>query len=183
MKYVCMYVYLSQGPVERVRDAFPDVRVVAYADDVHLQGPPEAAIEAFWLLVTATAPIGLTPSLPKCAAYAHSAATGSAVACALRIAHSPEGLVAAFAAGRPLGSNAFVGADARSRVVTVTGLVTALASQPLGKQDTFLLLRSSLQARLTHLTRITPWWSTLLPLTCSRTLWSPSSPFPCAPAG
>jgi hypothetical protein len=60
------------------------------------------------------------------------------------------------AAGTPLGSDAFVGADARSRAVTVAGLVTALASLPLGKQDKFLLLRSSLQARLTHLTRITP---------------------------
>jgi hypothetical protein len=73
---------------------------VAYADDVHLQGPPEAAIEAFRLLVTATAPIRLTPSLPKCAAYAQSAATGSAVPSTLSIAHSPEGLVAA---GTPLG--------------------------------------------------------------------------------
>jgi hypothetical protein len=41
------------------------------------------------------------------------------------------------------------------RAKTVASLVTALAS--LGKQDKFLLLRSSLQVRLTHLTRITPW--------------------------
>jgi hypothetical protein len=62
-----LFALALQGPLERVREAFPDVRVVAYADDVHLQGPPEAAIEAFRLLVTVTAPIGLTPSLPKCA--------------------------------------------------------------------------------------------------------------------
>jgi hypothetical protein len=37
---------------------------------VHLQGPPEAAVEAFRLLVSTTAPMGLTPSLPKCAAHA-----------------------------------------------------------------------------------------------------------------
>jgi hypothetical protein len=116
--------------------------------------PPEAAIKAFRLLVTATAPIGLTPSLPKCAAYAQSAAIGLAVAFALGIAHRPEGLVAA---GMPLGSNAFAEADARSRAETVASLVTALASLPLGKQDKFLLLRSFLQVRLTHLTRITPW--------------------------
>jgi hypothetical protein len=72
-----------------VRDAFLVVGVVAYADDAHLQGPPEAAIEAFQLLVTATAPIGLTPSFSKCAAYAQSAATGSAVASALGVAHRP----------------------------------------------------------------------------------------------
>jgi hypothetical protein len=75
-----LFALALQGPLERMRDAFPDFRVVAYADDVHLQGPPEAAIKAFRLLVTATAPIGLTSSLPKCAAYAQSAATGSAVA-------------------------------------------------------------------------------------------------------
>jgi hypothetical protein len=74
-----LFALALQGPLERVRDAFPDVRVVAHADDVHLQGPTEAAIEAFRLLVTLTAPIGLTPSLPKCVAHTQSAATGSAV--------------------------------------------------------------------------------------------------------
>jgi hypothetical protein len=128
---------------------------------LHLQGPPDAATEAFRLLVTATAPIGLSPSLLKCAAYAQSAATGLAVASALGIAHRPVGLVAA---DMPLGSDAFVEADARSWAETVTGLVTVLASLPLGRQDKFLLLRSSLQARLTHLTRITPWSRLALPL-------------------
>jgi hypothetical protein len=65
--------------------------VVACADDVYLQGPPEAVVEAFRLMVTATALISFAPSLP------------------------------------------------------------------LARQDKFLCLRSSLQARLTHLTRITPW--------------------------
>jgi hypothetical protein len=129
--------------------------LVAYADDVRLQVPPEAAIEVFFRpLVTATAPIGLTPSLPKCAAYAQSAATGLAVASALGVAHCPEGLVTA---GTPLGLDAFAETDARSWAETVTGLVTALASFPLGRQDKFLLLRSSLQVRLTHLNHITPW--------------------------
>jgi hypothetical protein len=36
-------------------------------------------------------------------------------------------------------------------------LVTALAFLPLGRQDKILLLRSTLQAHLTHLTRITLW--------------------------
>jgi hypothetical protein len=149
-----LFALALQGPFERVRDAFPDVRVVAYANDVHLQSPPEAATEAFRLLVTATAPSGFTPSLPKCVAFAQPAATGLAVAFALCIARRPEGLVAA---GTPLGSDAFVEADARFRAETVANLVTALASLALGRQDKFLLLRSSLQARLTHLTRITPW--------------------------
>jgi hypothetical protein len=39
-----------------------------------------AAVEAFRLLISATAPIGLTPSLPECAAYARFAATSLAVA-------------------------------------------------------------------------------------------------------
>jgi hypothetical protein len=109
-----------------VRDTFPDVRVVAYADDVHLQSPPEAAIKAFRLLVTAAAPIGLAPSLPKCAAYAQSAATGLAVASALGVSHYPEGLEAA---GMPLSSAAFDKADARSQAKTGQGLLRAKLRQ------------------------------------------------------
>jgi hypothetical protein len=61
------------------------------------------------------------------------------------------------AAGTPVGTLSFVEADARSQAETVADLVTALASLALGSQDKFLLLRSSLQVRLTHLTRITLW--------------------------
>jgi hypothetical protein len=75
-------------------------------------------------------------------------------AAALDIAHSPVGLVAA---GTPLGSNVFVEADARSRATAVESLVTSLTSVPLPTQDQFLLLRSSLQARLTHLTSTMTW--------------------------
>jgi hypothetical protein len=77
-----------------------------------------------------------------------------AFASALGIALRPDGLVAA---GTPLGADAFVKANARSQAETVTGLVAALVSLPLGRQDKFLLLRSSLKVRLTHLNRITPW--------------------------
>jgi hypothetical protein len=170
-----LFALALQGSLERVRDTFPNVCVVAYADDMHLQGPPEAAIEAFQLLVTATAPIGLTPSLPKCAAYAQSAATGLVVASALGIAHRPEALVDA---GTPLGSDALVEADARSRAETVAGLVTTLASLPLSRQGKFLLLCSSLQARLSHLTRITMWWRLSPPLRCRRTAGASRRPQP-----
>jgi hypothetical protein len=57
----------------------------------------------------------------------------------------------------PLGLDAFVEADARSCAAAVEILVTSLTSLPLSTQDKFLLLRSFLQARLTHLTRTTPW--------------------------
>jgi hypothetical protein len=90
-----LFALALQGPLEKVQDVFPDVRAVAYADVVHLQGPPEAAIDALRLLVTATTPIGLAPSLPKCAAYAQSAATSLTVASALGVNHRTEGLVAA----------------------------------------------------------------------------------------
>jgi hypothetical protein len=116
--------------------------MVAYADDVHLQGPPPSAIETFRFQVAATAEIGPSPSDSKCAAYAPSADMGAATAAALGIAHLSGGLVAA---GSPLGSDAFVEADARSRAAAVESLVTALTSLPLSTQDKFLLLR------LTHL--------------------------------
>jgi hypothetical protein len=64
--------------------------VVAYADDVHLQDPPSTVIKAFRYLVAATAEIGLSPSVSKCAAYAQLADTSAAIAAALGIAHHPE---------------------------------------------------------------------------------------------
>jgi hypothetical protein len=153
-----LFALALQSPLEKVRYAFLDVCVVACADDEHLQGPPEATIKGFWRLFNATAPISLAPSLPKCAASAWLPTTSSTVASALSGTHRPEGLVAA---GTPLGSDVFVEADARSRP-NVTGLVTALAFLPLGRQDKFLLLRSFLQARPNHLTCITL-WSRLFP--------------------
>jgi hypothetical protein len=71
-----LFTLALQDLLEKVRDAFPNVCMVAYADDVHLQGPPEAAIKAFRLLVTATAPISLTPPLEADAAFL--AAAGAA---------------------------------------------------------------------------------------------------------
>jgi hypothetical protein len=71
-----------------------------------------------------------------------------------RPVHRTEGLDAA---GTPFGSDAFVEANARCRAAAVQSLVTSLTSLPLPTQNKFLLLRSSLQARLTHLTRTTPW--------------------------
>jgi hypothetical protein len=62
-----LFFLALQSPLKKMRDAFPDVRKVAYADDVHLHGPPEAAIEAFRLLDIATAETGLAPSLPALA--------------------------------------------------------------------------------------------------------------------
>jgi hypothetical protein len=62
------------------------------------EGSPPSAIKAFRFLVAATAKMGLSPSLSKCAAYARLADTGAATAATLDIAHQPEGL---FAAGTP----------------------------------------------------------------------------------
>jgi hypothetical protein len=114
--------HLDLGSISQAaRYAFKDVRVVAHADNVRLQGPPPSAVEAFRLLVNATALIGLAPSLPKCTAYA----TGSAIASALGVTHRPDKHVAA---GTPLSSDVLVEADPRSQAETVAGLVVTLAA-------------------------------------------------------
>jgi hypothetical protein len=84
--------------LKNVQRTFTDEQVVAYANDVHLQGPPPSAIDAFRFLVAATAEIGMSPSLSKCAAYAPSAVSGAATADALGLSPSPcasEALVSA----------------------------------------------------------------------------------------
>jgi hypothetical protein len=127
---------------------------VAYVDGVHSQPDPAFYIGVFQLLVVATATIDLIHSLSNCALYVLAAATSSAGMSTQGITHRPEGLMAT---GTPLSSGAFVEADAHSRFVFDSVLVTPLASIPLAKQNKFLLLRSSLQGRLTHLTRVNSW--------------------------
>jgi hypothetical protein len=102
------------------------------------------------------------------------------------------------ATGTFFGSDALVKTDARSRAAADASLVTSLTSLPLPTQDKFLLLCSSLQARLT---RTKPWHrlpphitaaerqvllATLLlvdhhpPEDSKQTLSWLNSPFPCA---
>jgi hypothetical protein len=59
------------------------------------------------------------------------------------------------AAGTPLCD--FVEANDRPRPSSVSCSAASVSSLPLAKQNKFLLLRSLLRARLTHLSRITPW--------------------------
>jgi hypothetical protein len=132
----------SQDALENMQRTFSDVRVVTSADDVHLQGPPLSVSKAFCFLVTATAEIGLSPSLSKCAAHARSADTSAATATALGITHHPEKLVAA---STLLGADTFVEADAGSRSAAAASLLT---SPLLPTQEKFLWLGSFLQARL-----------------------------------
>jgi Reverse transcriptase (RNA-dependent DNA polymerase) len=143
-----------QGPLEATQRLHPDARLVAYADDIFLQGSPAAVVPALRALLDAVHVVGLDVVLPKCGAYSADQAAAAAVAASLGIAHCTDGLIVA---GTPIGSDAFVAAHAAARADHVCQLVDDLAALPVTAQAHFCLLRSSLAARMTHLPRTVPW--------------------------
>jgi hypothetical protein len=143
-----------QDILEATRNANPEVRVVAYADDVYVQGPSAAVALAFRTLTRQARDIGLTARPDKCFASGPDAASAADVARMLRIPHADAGFVAG---GVPLGSHTFVSDHLSSRADQVCNLITALLALPLPLQNQALILRSSLQARMAHFARAIPW--------------------------
>ena len=153
-----------QGPLESVQEAHSDVRVIAYADDTFLQGPATSVLAAFKDLVALSRDIGLEAQPLKCTAYSPNCANGKQVADALGIQHSTDGIMVA---GTPVGSAEFVKqhADTVADKLTgkdvdgehVPGIIDTLLDLDLSSQEQFLLLRKSLQHRMTHVPRGVPW--------------------------
>jgi hypothetical protein len=142
-----------QDVLEATRNAHPDVRVVADADDVYVQGPSASVALAFRTLTRQARDIRLTARHDKCCASGPDAASAADVARMLRIPHADAGF---FAGGAPLGSHTFVSDHLSSRANQVCDPITALLAFLLPLQDQALILRSSLQARMVHFARAIP---------------------------
>jgi hypothetical protein len=90
-----------QTPLEQTQQLHPQTRVLAFADDCYLQGPPRHAAAAFHSLRDLAATIGLHMQLPKCSVYGHDTVAEEEVAQELGIGHAKAGMMAC---GTPLGS-------------------------------------------------------------------------------
>jgi hypothetical protein len=143
-----------QGPLEQVQERIPDIRVLAFADDCDLQGPPPAAVRSFRMLDRLGQAIGLGARLDKCGAYSEDTAAAATVATELNIAHEEGGLMVA---GTPVGTADFVAAHVHSKADAACASLDRMMGLPLPAQDKFILLRSSMQMRLAHLPRVLQW--------------------------
>ena len=100
-----MFFALALQPIlEAVRDAHPDVAVVAYADDVFPLGAPTALPVAYRAFPARAKAIGLHARPAQCTVYS-PASDVSPVATQLGVTHAPDGLVAA---GTPVGTDPFI---------------------------------------------------------------------------
>ena len=145
-----------QDPLELTQAAHPDAALVAIADDCALQRPEAAVVPAFRALVGHCQAIGLDVKLPKSGAYSSQNKPAAArVAAALGIPHREDGIVAA---GSPMGTDAFVAAQAlKTSVAACAAIDTLLGLESLPAQDKTIIMRSSLQMRTAHLPRVVPW--------------------------
>ena len=145
-----------QRPLERTRDAAPDVAVLALADDVSLVGRVDALGTAFRTLQGAdgAAGIGLRVQQRKCAITSGPPDDAARLAVELGIEHRPGGVTVC---GTPIGTAAYVAEALSRRATDVVAQVQRLSSLPLPKQSQLVLLKSSLSLRMAHLQRTTPW--------------------------
>jgi hypothetical protein len=137
-----------QTPLEQTQQLHPQTRVLAFADDCYLQGPPRHAAAAFHSLRDLAATIGLHMQLPKCSVYGHDTVAAEEVAQELGIGHAKAGMMACFT---PLGTPAFITPFLAEHTERTCSLIDALLALPLATQNRFLVLRSSLQPRMDHL--------------------------------
>jgi hypothetical protein len=143
-----------QGPLEDIAREFPEVRVIAYLDDVYLQGPGDAVEHAYLRLSERCKQIGLDMAPEKCESWsAENAAAAQKLADNVGMKFAEEGFVAA---GCPLGSSAFVRSHANSSARKVSSLIQRVLDLPLSAQDKLLLLRRSFQLKILHLSRVAP---------------------------
>ena len=141
-----------QGPLEEVARDFPEVRVVAYLDDVYLQGLPEHVEPAYRRLCELCKGIGLEMAPQKCEVWSPGdPAAAELLAESLGMKFADQGFVAA---GCPLGSTEFVQQHADSAAEKVVSLIQRVLALPLSAQDKLLLLRRSLQLKILHLSRV-----------------------------
>jgi hypothetical protein len=141
-----------QEHLETIASDFPDVRVLAYLDDVYLQGPTDAVHNSFSRFSHLCQSIGLDMATEKCEVWSRcSSEDAQVLSDKLGMKFAAEGFVAA---GCPLGSEDFVQSHANSAADKVVQLIHRVLELPLSAQDKLLLLRRSLQLKILHLSRV-----------------------------
>lgn len=160
-----LFALALQGPLESAAQAEPGAPPLAFLDDMTIVGRPAAVQRVFHRLcgngANSVRKIGLQVRLDKCGVYGGDPEQSSALAVALGVPHRPDGITVV---GVPFGSDAYKARVLGLRAQKVEELVRKCTDLPLSKQTQFLLLRSSLGARMVHLQR-TVEWSHLAPST------------------
>ena len=141
-----------QDVLETLQELLPELHLIAYADDVCLQGSGEQVIAAYKELVEVSSGIRLQVHPAKCAAYSTSSEAALAIVeeLGVRFVPSQGGIMVA---GMPVGSDAFAMQHADDFADKTIRNIDTLLELPASAQNSFLLLRKSFQLRTAHLPR------------------------------
>ena len=141
-----------QDVLDTLERECPDALLLAYLDDVYLQGPADAVEAAFHRFLQLCKNIGIDMVTEKCEAWSAGNAMGtSALSKRLGMQFAYEGIEAA---GYPLGSTDFVQYKVNAAADKVMQLIKRMLASPLSAQDKLSLLRKSLQKKVLHLSRV-----------------------------
>lgn len=127
-----------------------DVRVTGYLDDGFLQGTVNNLVNAYFDLESESGKAGLFLQKDKCTAYSANESNVKEFSRLVGCKASTDGIVAA---GCPIGKPSFVTGEAIKSANKVVALVQKLNDIELSAQDKLLLLRKSLQVKVSHLAR------------------------------
>jgi hypothetical protein len=133
-----------------VQESFPSVRIVAYLDDIVLQGPSGELKNAYSELRCLLAAAGLQIQRDKCRLYSPDSVQASELAFQLGIPQATGGLTVA---GCPVGESDFIAAQTSAASEEIEQLVNALMELQVPVQDKLLVLRKSLQVKMAHFVR------------------------------
>ena len=153
-----LFALALQGPLEKAVQAGPQAPNVAYLDDMTIVGRP-AAVRRVFQQLCGTGPdslrrIGLTVRKDKSGVFGGNHEQCSELSASLGVPHRRDGMTIV---GVPFGTDAYKARVLGQRAQKVVGLVDKLRGLPLSAQTKFLLLRSSLGARMLHLQRTVEW--------------------------
>lgn len=147
-----LFFALAVQPIlQSLSEAFSGVRIIAYLDDIVLQGPTDDVQQAHPRLTAELVEVGLQVQPGKSCAYSAHGAAAQQLADELGVKLSEQGLVVA---GCPVGQPSFVQehvTTAVDSVVTQVSKLQGLSEMPV--QGRLLLLRKSLQLKAVHFLR------------------------------
>ncbi|CAI7918048.1 unnamed protein product [Closterium sp. NIES-54] len=129
----------------------PEVAIVAYADDITIVGPRDAAFEAFINITTELTSLGLRCNIATSTGWGQSTEEGSEIP-------PPHGLpintTGIGVLGSPIGTPTFCTDQAQTRLMEASAPLPLIAQ--LHPQHAMLMLSRSISRRISYMLRTTP---------------------------
>ncbi|CAI5986651.1 unnamed protein product [Closterium sp. NIES-65] len=146
-----LFAAAIQPTLQSAESLVPEVAVVAYADDITIVGPMDAACKVFDIIVTELAKCRLRCNITKSSAWSRSVGVEGNTELPHGLVMSTEGIRVL---GSPIGTPEFCCDQIRAELVKASAPVPLIAQ--LHPLHALLLLSRSISRRISYLLRTTP---------------------------